>query len=173
MRTMSALLSCFARRLRRGIRGDEGSNLVELGMAMLIFLPLLLGTIEFSLVFLTYHEMTDAARQAARWAAVRGSTSCTNTPSLPDCDATSADIQSFVQGIGYPGLAPANISVSTSWLTATATTPTSWSACSAGACNAPGNQVQVTVSYAYPISIPYWKATSVNVSSTAAMVIAQ
>ncbi|MFP5277270.1 MAG: TadE/TadG family type IV pilus assembly protein [Acidobacteriota bacterium] len=170
---MKSLLRYLSPRLRRGLRADEGSNLVELGLAVAILMPLLIGAIEFSLVFLTYHDMTDAARQAVRWAAVRGSTSCTNTPNLIDCNATSAEIQSFVQGIGYPGLTPANISVSTSWLVATSSTPTSWSACEAATCNSPGNQVQVVVRYAYPLSIPYWKATTFHISSTAAMVVAQ
>jgi Flp pilus assembly protein TadG len=154
------------------LRGEEGSSLVETGMALLIFLPLLFGAIQFSLVFYTYHDVTDAARQAVRWAAVRGSTSCTNTPGLYDCKATSDEIQSYVRGLGYPGLVASNINVATSWLSASSV-PTSWSACGVSPCNAPGNQVQVTVSYSYPISIPYWKSTSFNISSTSAMVIAQ
>jgi Flp pilus assembly protein TadG len=160
-------------RLLRRTPGEEGSNLVEMAMALLVFLPLLLGAIEFSLVFYAYHDVTDAARVACRWAAVRGSTSCTNTPALTDCNATGSQIQSYVQGLGYPGLVGANLTVTTSWLTATTTTPTSWSACSTGTCNAPGNEVQVKVSYSYPITIPYWKVTSISISSTAAMVIAQ
>lgn len=154
------------------LRGEEGSSLVETGMSLLIFLPLLFGAIQFSLVFYTYHDVTDAARQAVRWAAVRGATSCTNTPGLYDCKATSDEIQSFVRGLGYPGLVASNINVSTNWLTASST-PTSWSACSSSPCNAPGNQVQVTVTYSYPISIPYWKSTNFNITSTSAMVIAQ
>ena len=154
------------------LRGEEGSSLVETGMAMLIFLPQLFGAIQYSLVFYTYHDVTDAARQAVRWAAVRGATSCTNTPGLYDCRATSDEIQSYVRGLGYPGLVPSSIQVTTNWLTASST-PTSWSACSSSPCNAPGNQVQITVAYAYPLSIPYWKSTSLNINSTSAMVIAQ
>ena len=159
--------------LLRRSPGEEGSNLVEMAMALLVFLPLLLGAFEFSLVFYAYHDVTDAARMACRWAAVRGSTSCTNTPGLTGCDATSAQIQSYVQALGYPGLVGSSLNVTSTWLTATTTTPTSWSACSAGTCNAPGNEVQVKVSYAFPISIPYWQVTTINIGSTAAMVIAQ
>ncbi len=154
-------------------RGEEGSSLVEMAMALLIFLPLLLGAVEFSLVFYTYHDVTDSARMACRWAAVRGSTSCTNTPGLNDCDATSSQIQSYVQALGYPGLVGSNLNVTATWLSATTSTPTSWSACSSGTCNAPGNEVQVKVSYAFPISIPYWQVTTIDISSSATMVIAQ
>lgn len=160
-------------RLRKLTGGEQGASLVETGLAMLILMPLLLGAIEFSLVFFAYHEVTDAARVATRWAAVRGSTSCSNTPNLTNCGATATDIQNYVQGLGYPGLVSSNIQVSASWLQATSSIPTSWSACSTGTCNAPGNQVQVTVSYVYPIVIPYWKKANINITSTSAMAIAQ
>ncbi|MGA9060638.1 MAG: hypothetical protein WB341_03130 [Terracidiphilus sp.] len=62
--------------------------------------------------------------------------------------------------------------MATNFLTATSTTPTSWSACT-GTCNEPGNEVQVTVSYGFPLAIPYWKATTITFSSTGTMVIAQ
>jgi hypothetical protein len=62
--------------------------------------------------------------------------------------------------------------VSTTWLVHSST-PTSWSTCSKSPCNVPGNEVQVTVSYTLPISIPYGKATTFNISSTGTMVIAQ
>jgi hypothetical protein len=39
------------------------------------------------------------------------------------------------------------------------------------ACNAPGNAVKVVVNYAFPLSIPYWRITVLNVSSTSQMVI--
>jgi Flp pilus assembly protein TadG len=153
--------------------GEEGSNLVETAMALLIFLPLLLGAIEFSLALFAYHDVTDAARKACRWAAVRGSTSCTNTPALTDCKATSAEITTYVQDLGYPGIVGSNLQVTTTWLSATSATPTSWSTCALSPCNAPGNEVQVQVTYPFPISIPFWQVTTINVSSTAAMVIAQ
>lgn len=152
--------------------GDEGSSLLETALVMLLFLSLVIGAIQFSLVFFAFNNVTDAAREAARWAAVRGSMSCTNTPGLTGCNATSAQITSYVQGKGYPGLVASNISVTTTWLLASSSTHASWSTCS-GRCNAPGNQVQVQVTYSLPIAIPYWTATSININSTAAMVIAQ
>jgi len=155
------------------LRREEGSSLVETAMAMLVLLPILLGAIEFSLAFYAYHDVTDASRAAARWAAVRGALSCTNTPGLTDCGATSSEIQTYVQGLGYPGLIGSKLSVTTKWLSATASPPTSWSSCTTGTCNAPGNQVQVKVTYAFPIAVPFWEITTVNISSTAAMVIAQ
>jgi Flp pilus assembly protein TadG len=152
---------------------DEGATLVETAVAYLVLLPLVFGTFGFSLAFYAYQDITDAARQAARWAAVRGSQSCANTPNLTDCDATPAQIQAFVQDLSYPGVVSSNLQVTTTWLTPSASTPTAWSSCAASPCNVPGSQVQVSVSYAFPLSIPMWRATTVNISSTGSMVVAQ
>jgi Flp pilus assembly protein TadG len=166
---------CLEAWLRRRLGSEEeGASMVETAVAMLVLLPILLGVIEFSLLFYAYHDVTDAAREACRWAAVRGSLSCTNTPGLTNCKATTDQIQSYVRNLGYPGLTPANLSVTTNWLVASAPPPpTTWSACSSGTCNAPGNEVQVTVTYPFTIAIPFWKAAAIKVSSTSTMVIAQ
>ena len=158
--------------LAHGLRGEEGSNLVEMGLATVILMMLVIGVIQFSLVFFAYNEVSDAARMATRWAAVRGGNSCANTGnSLPGCGASAADITNYVQGLGYPGLVASNVHVTPCWLQESLP-PTSWSS-TCGASNVPGNEVQITVWYNYPIFVPYWTAASIRVSSTAAMVIAQ
>lgn len=163
--------------LAHGLRGEEGSSLVEMGLATVILMMLVLGVIQFSLLFFAYNEVSDAARMATRWAAVRGANSCANTNNgLAGCGASAADITTYVQGLGYPGLVASQINVSPCWLqqitTPTSTVPiSSWPAC--GGSNSPGNEVQVKVSYAYPVIVPYWRAASITVSSTAAMVVAQ
>lgn len=160
----------------RRLLPDHGAALVETAMAMTVLIPLLVGAMELSLLFSGYQDVADAARQASRWAAVRGSTSCTNlgvSSGSPNyCDATTGQIQSFVRGLYYAGVVSSNLQVTTSYLTATAP-PTSWSSCTGSGCNLPGNEVKVVVSYAFPISFPLWRATTVNISSTGTMVIAQ
>ena len=169
-------------RLRRGLApDDEGASLVELAISLGVFLVLVLGTMEFSLYFLAYNEVTDAARVAARWAAVRGANSCANVPNLSGCNASAGTVQAYVQSLGYPMLVPSDIQVATAWCQASASVPVSWSACSAATGNEPGNQVQVSVSYGVPIFIPllsnaialFTQTATINVSSTSAMVIAQ
>lgn len=165
---------------RRISRAGEGSVLVEWALSLSIFLALLLATIELSLVFFAYSEVTDGAQQAARWASVRGSQSCKNMPGLGNCNATNMDIQSYVQGLGYPGLDPNQLSVTTKWMQASSTTPTIWSACGGGCSNDPGNIVQVTVSYGVPTIFPFptnftltTTSQTITVSSTSSMVISQ
>lgn len=177
---MSYMGTAIAQMRRRLLRTDEGSVLLEWALSLSIFLALLLGTLELSLVYFAYSEVTDGAQQAARWAAVRGSQSCNNIPGMSNCNATTTDIQSFVQGLGYPGLDPAKLDVITQWEQASSTTPTTWSTCNGGCSNAPKNIVQVTVSYKVPTFFPFpsnfsLNATSqtVTVSSTSSMVISQ
>jgi Flp pilus assembly protein TadG len=156
----------------RLLASEEGQNLVESAFALLIFLALLFGAVEFSYAFYTYHCVADAAREASRWAAVRGSQSCTNVSTLPECNASSAQITTYVRGLGYPGVPGASLNVTTKWCTASSI-PASWSGCSTSGSNAPGNQVQVTVSYSFPINLVYLKAASLNLTSTGSMVISQ
>jgi Flp pilus assembly protein TadG len=152
---------------------EEGASTVELAVAFAVVLSVLIGIMEFSLAFYSFHAVSDSAREATRFAMVRGSTACANTPSLTSCDATSAAIRTYVRGLGYPGLKSGNLTVTTTWLSASTAQPTVWSTCTTYTCNAPGNLVQVVVTYPLQLAIPSWKVTTVNISSTSKMVISQ
>lgn len=142
-------------------------------MVSSIFFAMMIGSFQMMLVMYTFHFVSDAAREGSRYAIVRGSTSCTNTPSLSNCNATADQIRTYVKGLNYPGINPANLSVNTTWLTASSTMPTTWSACSSGTCNTPGNLVKVVTSYSYSLSIPFVPAATWNLTSTSQMVISQ
>jgi Flp pilus assembly protein TadG len=113
------------------------------------------GIFAFCTALYSYNFVSEAAREASRYAMVRGS-SCSG---FTDCGVTSAQIQTYVRSLGYPG-------INTNNLTATAT----WSAG-----NAPGNPVSVTVTYTYGLNIPFWPQSGsiLNLSSTSQMVISQ
>lgn len=161
------------RMLWRKLLGSEGAALVEFAMSCVILIPIFFGFIETCLAFYTYNFVADGAREATRYAMVRGSQSCGNTPGLADCGfTTSAPIQTYVQSLGYPGLRANNLVVTVSWAKASNSTPTTWTAC-ANACNQPGNQVRVVVRYNFPIGIPLWKFTTISIGSISSMVISQ
>ena len=166
-------MSRYVARLRRLTCGEEGSSLVETALACTVFLAMLTGVFQMSLAFYTFHYVSDAAREGSRYAAVRGSTSCTNTPNLSNCNATSDQIQTYVRGLGYPGITASKLTVATTWLTASSTQPTTWSSCSTGTCNVPGGQVKVVAAYSFPLSVPFVPRLSLSVSSTSKMVISQ
>jgi len=153
--------------MRRFLEGDEGGSLVEMALVSSITLAMLIGIIQASMAVYTYHYISEAAREGVRYAIVRGSY-CT---SLTNCNATAAQIQTFVKDLGYPGInSTANMTVTTTWYSASTNLPTSWTAC-AGQCNDPGNAVKVTVTYNYPFSIPFVQKSTLALSSSSQMVI--
>ena len=180
LRRQIAARNCPGGAGRRGIANDEGATLVETAIATAIVLLLLFAVFDLSLAFYTYHYVSDAAREGSRWAMVRGSKSCADTPSLTDCGATTDDISSYVKSLSYPGISSSNMTVSVSTAEATnstnsdGTSTTVWSTTSNDMTyNVPGDQVTVKVSYAFPLSIPFWSMTTAHVSSTSSMVISQ
>lgn len=160
-------------RVFRCLRDEEGASIFETALASTIFLAMLIGVFQMMLAVSTFNYVNDAAREATRYAIVRGSASCTNTPNLSNCDATTDQIKAYVQGISYPGVKSASLSITTTWLTASSTYPTSWSACTTGTCNVPGNLVKVVATYPFSFSVPFVPKATINLTSTSQMVISQ
>lgn len=160
----------FVARCSRRVLGTEGAAIVEIAVCSAVLLALTIGVVEMSMALYACHVTADAARQASRWAMVRGSSSCANTPNLTDCGATAAQIQDYVSSLGYLNIGASDTTVS--WLKASKTEPTTWSAC-AGTCNDPGNQVRVVVTYPFPLSIPFVSAQTLSVTSQSQVVISQ
>jgi Flp pilus assembly protein TadG len=155
------------------LRDEEGASLVETALASTIFLAMLLGAFQMTMALYTMNYVAEAAREGSRYAMVRGSTSCANTPSLTNCNATPDQVQTWVRGRGFPSIKSGNLTVTTTWSTASGTYPTTWTACTSGTCNAPGNQVKVVAVYAYSLAIPLVPQLSFNLTSTSRMVISQ
>jgi Flp pilus assembly protein TadG len=157
--------------------GEEGNSVVEMALSCLILIPVLFGIIQLSIGLYCFHFSADAAREATRWAIVRGATCngnfgtayCSPTDGKPG-GATSNDIAHYVKGLGYPFSGA--VTTTTKWCTTTGATPATWT-CSTAWENGVGNQVQVTVSYAYPLVIPFVPKNTLNVSSVASMTIVQ
>lgn len=159
------------------LKNDEGGSLVEMALCCLVLMPMLFGVIQFSLALYAYHFVSDAAREGSRYAMVRGSLSCTNTPNLDNAcstsyGATSANIAAWVNSLGYP--MAGQLSVSASWYSysADANGHATWAACTSQ-CSIPGNQVKVTVTDNFPLAIPYWKSLTIPIQSSSTMVISQ
>lgn len=157
----------------RGRIGDAGQALVEFALIFPVLSAMIFGVFEFAIAFYTYHYVSYAAREGTRYAIVRGSLSCTDSATMPGCNATADQISTYVKGFGYPGINPASTTVNTTWLSPTAGANPTWSACTVAPCNAPGNLVQVQVNYAFPLGIPFWGSSTINISSTSQMVISQ
>lgn len=155
------------------LRDEEGANMVETAVSCMVMFTMLIGICQLSIGLYAYQFCSDAARQATRYAMVRGSTSCTNTPSLSQCNASTTNISNYVKGLGYTGIKSSGITVTTTWCSASSGTPTTWSSCAAGTSNAPGNLVKVVVAYPLSFHVPFAPQLSLSLSSTSQMVVAQ
>jgi Flp pilus assembly protein TadG len=153
------------RRAINRINTEDGQSTLETALSAIAVLTLFLGVMQMCLALYTYHFVSEAAREGTRYAMVRGS-SCFGFSSA--CPAQASDVQTYVRGIGFPGIVPANVTVTTTW-------PTTGSSCTPSSlpCNNPGNFVQVTVQYKYPLSIPFVPSSSLPLSSTSKMAISQ
>lgn len=168
--TQAASLEKLTSRIRQ-----RGSAIIEFAVASLVFLAFLFGIIDFARILYTYEFVSYAARSGARWASVRGS-SCEATNGTAACSPTSSvttgatqtDIQTYVQSLNLPGIAPSGI-------TATPTWPQTGTGCPANpsASNSPGCPVKVTVTYNYVSAIPFARITTLTLTADSQMVISQ
>jgi Flp pilus assembly protein TadG len=154
---LSGVLS-LASRIGRGVRVDAGTTIVEFAMASTILFTLVFGVIAICLALYSYNVVAESAREATRYAIVRGS-ACTSFATA--CPATKTDIETYVRSLGFPGINPASASL---WVNTDCCWPTN---------NNPGSTVQVTVNYTFPLVIPFVPSRTLTMSSTSAMVISQ
>ena len=141
------------------LRGEEGSTLVEFAFSSTILFLSLFGIFGLCGALYSYNFVSDAAHEATRYALVRDS-SCSG---LTDCNITSAQLQTYVRSLGYPGIISSNLTAAATW--SGGNTPS----------NAPGNTVTVTVTYNYPLRIPFWpkSGTILHLSNTSQMTVSQ
>jgi Flp pilus assembly protein TadG len=144
-----------ARLYRVRARADEGASIVEFAFSFMILCIMLFGIMDMALCFYTYNFVAETAREATRYASVRGS-ACTG---FSDCAITQTQLAAYVQNRGYPGINPTA-------LTVTATVVS-------GGNNKPGNPVTVTVSYQFPMAVPFLQKKTWTLTSTSQMVISQ
>jgi Flp pilus assembly protein TadG len=129
-------------------RFKRGNSYLEFSVAAVPLLLFLFGTINFALAVYDYNFTSYVAREATRYAAVRGSSS-------PNPAATS-DVTNFVLAKAH-GLDSSNLKVTTTW------SPD----------NSPGSVVRVQVQYKFIFNMFMVKLSPVNLTSTSQMVIAQ
>jgi Flp pilus assembly protein TadG len=135
-------------------RGSRGQTFAEFATVVLPMLLMVFGIISFAMTVYTYNFLSNAARDAVRYAIVHGSKSS----SPADAD----DIQRFVRSEAK-GLTASSISVTTCW------NPQNSCPGPTGN-NSPGKVVSVQVSYTVHPFYPFMNVT-LPLSSSAQMVI--
>jgi len=175
------------------LAGEEGATLVEMAVSTAVLFLLVIGMMEMCLALYAYNFISNAGRQATRYAAVRGANSCENdTTPDPYCNllptsvisSTNNPLYTYISNLGAPALGSGSLTVSPTWWKGTVTSvagsasSTDWNtSCTAATdvngipCNYPGNAVRVIVTYTFPLNIPFWRSASLTMESTSQMVI--
>ena len=137
------------------IQDEQGASLVEFALCSSILFMTLFGIFALCGALYSYVFVAEAARDASRYALVRGS-ACTG---FSDCGITSAQLNAHVKNFAYPGINMSNVTASAAW-------PVS---------KDPGNLVIVTVTYNFPLNIPFWpkSGSMMHMSSSSQMTISQ
>jgi len=170
---------------------------LEFAFVLTILLTLIFAVMDFSQAMYAYHFVSNAAREATRYASVRGSSftsACSSSiPPIPfNCEAAAsgADIAAYVQTLAPPGmLISGNATYSCTGgtlalhkLNVCATWPGTAPSGAAGICPTtpaggqnPGCLVKVEVQYTYGFSLPFVskRMGSFTFTSTSETVIQQ
>lgn len=152
----------------RKLTREDGNNLIEYALVFMFFMSMVLGIVDFGRALYTYHFLSNAAKEAARYGAVRGST-CNNDSSCSAADPDAGPaapgntvIQDYVTTIVPPGVDPAKLTTDPSW-------PGGGAVCAVS--NSPGCPVEVTVSYNFDFVVPFIRSTPLTLSSSSEMTI--
>jgi len=157
-------------------KAESGASLVEYAFILIIFLTLIFGIGGFGHGLFVYHYLSEAAKEATRYAAVRGSTCGSDSSCVASNSATGitgpttmADVTSYVQSITPQSIDSSKITVIVCGVSDTATKVSD----SGGVCTDsppicsgpvgtapaeplgyPGCTVRVQVAYAYDFVFP-------------------
>jgi Flp pilus assembly protein TadG len=133
-------------RVLKLIRREDGQAMVEFAMVLPILMAVLLGIVQFGIIFNNYETLTDASRVAARRAATSrflgdngasARTAAKNAASNLNLTDAQVDVESCAPGT-YP-------CTTQDWTT-------------------PGNEVTVKLTYPYSIKILDWAVKSGNLT---------
>lgn len=144
--------------------GDEGGSMIEMAVTLPVLFGLIFCFMEMSMMLYTFEMISNAARQGTRYAMVRGA-SCPNSTN-PTCEVTATQVNTYVSGLGWPNVGGGTVTPSTCYIAGN-------NPCSSTGSESPGNTVQVTVTYAFKITMPLVPNQTINLSSTAKATILQ
>ena len=163
-------------RVFHAAREEHGAELLEFAMSAVVLFMLAFGIMGFATAMYAYHFTSYAAREATRYAMVRGSTwigvSCATTATM-NCDATAANIQALVQALVPPGLSTSLLTVSPAPWPGTALSGASMTCNTNNGPNGPGCLVKIEVDYNFSYLMPFLPTSVLVMKSTSSAVILQ
>lgn len=159
----------YPTRAQRRSNFGRGNALLEFALILPLLLTGIFGVIEFGRALYTFHFVSNAAREATRWASVRGQ-ACDKSIYPQACPANSTDVENFVKSIAPAGIdkGATKLTVNSAWLIP----PGKTNPCSKFQ-NNPGCAVQVQVIYQFKFVLPFLPTQSFPMQSTSQMIISQ
>ena len=155
----------------------RGSASVELAFARVVLMTSIFAIMDFSRAMYDYHFISNAAREATRYASVRGSTSCGTWGS---CPVAASDVSAYVKGLVPTGMfVDSSAGAGTAGYLAVNTTwqgiGIKWErACSRPVTRYPGCIVQIQIQYTSGFTLPYVRTLgTMNLSSTSQFTVSQ
>jgi hypothetical protein len=146
----------MAYRKRQRTGDEEGSALIEFAVTLPVLFTLLFCFMEMCLAFYSREMISEAAREGTRYAMFHGA-SCPNSTS-PTCEATAAQVNAAVTGMGWPNLAGGTMTVATTYPSGN---------------EAVGSLVQVKITYIFAIQMAFVPKSSLTMTSTSEAYILQ
>lgn len=155
----------------RRIAGEEhGDAMMEFALSATVLLMTIFGIMDFCRAIYAYHFVSYSAQQGTRYAMVRGAhwgaASCGSTTTQA-CNATSANVQSYIQGLAPYGITASSVSVTTTW----PGTKLSGSTTGCSTVNSPNCLVKVQVNYSFSFLLPFLPKSSLGFTGTSEAVI--
>jgi len=150
-----------------GLNAEAGQAALELALAMPLFLAIVFGVIQSSLLLQTYCNATYACRNAARYASLHSTTSL--------APSTSTQIQSMVQS-GLFLNTSIKPTISVNYFNASnlaAGTPNLCAGTPDSSSNVIGNVVCVQASWSQTLNIPFLSNNSVSISTQTYKIISR
>jgi Flp pilus assembly protein TadG len=146
----------FRNTLRKKLAEDDGQSMVEFAVTLPVLFTLIFCFMEMCLAFYTHNMISELAREGTRYAMVRGSSCLTSASS--SCQATASQVNTFVSAVGFPNLGGGTITPVTTYPDGNA---------------AIGSRVQISITYVFPITMPFVPTNSISMSSTSVATIIQ
>jgi Flp pilus assembly protein TadG len=144
---------------------QRGTTMLESAIMISVLLVMMFGVVGFGNALYTYHFVSNTAREATRWASVRG-TACGGLSG--GCPADDTDVTAYVQNLSTGiGLDPTKVTTTTTWVAP----PNNLAIC-ASQPKSPGCVVKVQVQYSFQFLFPLLPS-GFTMESTSQMVISQ
>jgi Flp pilus assembly protein TadG len=152
-----ALLDRMRRKIHMAaVQDQDGNSLIEFSATLGVMFTFVYVLMQICMALYTYGMISECAREATRWASVRGSTCKTSGGS--SCTATTTTVANYAKGLGFPNIGGSALNPVASYPDTN---------------EAPGSRVKVTITYPYTVNLPFVPKQTLSLQVSSEMYILQ